>query len=383
MKNFLCIFFMFTWIGGMAQQYSQLYSNLNYVGDGQGYHNLDIYLPKTVKDNYPVVMYIYGSAWYSNNSKGTDMNTIGAALLDAGFAVVVPNHRSSSDAKFPAQIHDIKAAIRFLRGKAADYKLDTTFIGISGSSSGGHLASLAGTGNGVKQYTVGSATIDVEGNLGNYTSFSSKVHAVCDWFGPIDFSRMENCRTYKDGNSPEAHILGFAPASNPDKTALLSPMTYIDPTDPPFLIFHGSQDNVVPDCQSRFFHEALTGAGVESEYLLVQGGQHGPGVNNVQANLGKMVDFFLDVSVPVITSFKDMNTAGGTFVLSENSSLDLSGLENRLVKYRVLDMAGRVMSEEKAGEGRIYPGGLANGLYLLQLFLSDGDTRLQRVAVWR
>lgn len=374
---------MFIGVGCMAQQYSMLYSNLNYAADGQVYHNMDIYLPKTAKDKYPVVLYIYGSAWYSNNSKGADMNTIGAALLDAGFAVAIPNHRSSSDAKFPAQIHDIKAAIRFLRAKAADYRLDTTFIGISGSSSGGHLASLAGTSNGVKQYTVGSATMDIEGNLGNYTSYSSEVHAVCDWFGPIDFSRMENCATYKDANSPEARILGFAPASNPDRTALLSPMTYIDPTDPPFLIFHGSQDNVVSPCQSVFFHEALTAAGVESEYLLIQGGQHGPGVNNVQANLGKMVAFFQNANTPVITSFKDMNTSGDTFVLSESSSLDLSGFESRLLKYRVVDMAGRVALERQAGEDRIYSGGLANGLYVLQLFFSGGDTRLQRVAVWR
>lgn len=374
---------MFIGVGCMAQQYSMLYSNLNYAADGQVYHNMDIYLPKTAKDKYPVVIYIYGSAWYSNNSKGADMNTIGAALLDAGFAVAIPNHRSSSDAKFPAQIHDIKAAIRFLRAKAADYRLDTTFIGISGSSSGGHLASLAGTSNGVKQYTVGSATMDIEGNLGNYTSYSSEVHAVCDWFGPIDFSRMENCATYKDANSPEARILGFAPASNPDRTALLSPMTYIDPTDPPFLIFHGSQDNVVSPCQSVFFHEALTAAGVESEYLLIQGGQHGPGVNNVQANLGKMVAFFQNANTPVITSFKDMNTSGDTFVLSESSSLDLSGFESRLLKYRVVDMAGRVALERQAGEDRIYSGGLANGLYVLQLFFSGGDTRLQRVAVWR
>ena len=383
MRNFLFTLFMFIGVGCMAQQYSMLYSNLNYAADGQVYHNMDIYLPKTAKDKYPVVLYIYGSAWYSNNSKGADMNTIGAALLDAGFAVAIPNHRSSSDAKFPAQIHDIKAAIRFLRAKAADYRLDTTFIGISGSSSGGHLASLAGTSNGVKQYTVGSATMDIEGNLGNYTSYSSEVHAVCDWFGPIDFSRMENCATYKDANSPEARILGFAPASNPDRTALLSPMTYIDPTDPPFLIFHGSQDNVVSPCQSVFFHEALTAAGVESEYLLIQGGQHGPGVNNVQANLGKMVAFFQNANTPVITSFKDMNTSGDTFVLSESSSLDLSGFESRLLKYRVVDMAGRVALERQAGEDRIYSGGLANGLYVLQLFFSGGDTRLQRVAVWR
>lgn len=378
MKTLLLMILMSTGIGCMAQQYSQLYSNVNYAGDGQGYHNMDIYLPKTVKEKYPVVVYIYGSAWYSNSGKGADMNTVGAALLDAGFAVVVPNHRASFDAKYPAQIHDIKAVIRFIRGKANDYKLDTTFIGISGSSSGGHLASLAGTTNGVRNYTVGSVTMDIEGNLGNYTSFSSKVHAVCDWFGPIDFSRMQNCSTYKSGSSPEADILGVAPASSPDRTALLSPITFVDPTDPPFLIFHGTQDNVVPNCQSGFFDEALSNAGVESEYVVVQNGQHGPGVNNVQGNLQKMVQFFTDANKPVVTSIRDSKAT--TLLLSGN---DLSAFAGSLVRYRVLDMSGRTILEGKSSEDRINSGVLANGIYILELSLSTGETLSQRIAVAR
>lgn len=92
-----------------GQEYSQSWKNLNYAGDNNDYHALDIYLPKTVAQKYPVVVYVYGSAWLSNHSKGADLNTIGKALLDAGFAVVMPNHRSSIDAIFPAPINDIKA----------------------------------------------------------------------------------------------------------------------------------------------------------------------------------------------------------------------------------------------------------------------------------
>lgn len=126
-------------------EYSQKFADVNYVGDGQAYHTLDIYLPKVEKISYPVVVHIYGSAWFSNSSKGmADLNTICAALLDAGYAVVTPNHRASTDALYPAQIHDIKAVIRFIRGEAAKYKFDTSFIATSGFSSGGHLASLAG-----------------------------------------------------------------------------------------------------------------------------------------------------------------------------------------------------------------------------------------------
>ena len=119
---------------------SQKIADVDYAGDGQVYHKLDIYLPKVEKDTYPVVVHIYGSAWFSNNSKGmADLGTIVNALLDAGYAVVTPNHRSSQDAKFPAQIHDIKGVIRFVKANAAKYKFDPTFVAVSGFSSGGHL----------------------------------------------------------------------------------------------------------------------------------------------------------------------------------------------------------------------------------------------------
>ena len=229
MKKKITLFLLsFISLGSWAQQYSQNWSTVNYVGDGQGYHDMDIFLPKTIKSKYPVVIYIYGSAWMSNNGKGADMNNIGAALLDAGFAVVTPNHRSSSDAKFPAQINDIKAVIRFLRGNSATYKLDTSFIGISGSSSGGHLASLAGTSNYIKQFTVGTASANIEGSLGLHTAQSSAVDAVCDWFGPIDFLKMDSCGSqlnHNAANSPESSLIGGAIQINKEKVALANPIT--------------------------------------------------------------------------------------------------------------------------------------------------------------
>ena len=93
---------------------SEKFADIDYAGDDQVYHKMDIYLPRMQKDVYPVVVHIYGSSWYSNNSKGmADLGTIVNALLDAGYAVVTPNHRSSADAKFPAQIHDIKGQMRY------------------------------------------------------------------------------------------------------------------------------------------------------------------------------------------------------------------------------------------------------------------------------
>ena len=158
---------------------SQQWKDVNYAGDDQAYHTCDIYLPKQEKASYPVVIHIYGSAWFSNNSKGAaDLGTIVKALLDAGYAVVCPNHRSSGDAKWPAQIHDIRAVIRFVRGEAAKYKFDTSFIATSGFSSGGHLASTAATTSGIKQTKVGTVDIDLEGSLGNFTNESSTAVAI-------------------------------------------------------------------------------------------------------------------------------------------------------------------------------------------------------------
>lgn len=272
-------------------EYSLKIADLNYVGDGEVYHTLDIYLPKVEKESYPVVIHIYGSAWFSNNSKGmADLNTICAALLDAGYAVVTPNHRASTDARYPAQIHDIKAVIRFIRGEASKYKLDTSFIATSGFSSGGHLASLAAVTTGLKTYTLGDDTIDLEGNLGAYTSESSEVNAACDWSGPVDLQNMDCGEGLKMPKSPEEVMIGVPMEGNENKYALLSPIFFVNEKNPPIHIFHGTKDNVVPVCQGEMFFKALQGAGAQSECIIVPDGGHGFNMYSKE-NLQKMVDF--------------------------------------------------------------------------------------------
>ena len=268
------------------------YKDVNYAGDDLEAHKLDIYLPKTNKDKYKVVVIIYGSAWFANNMKGMAYMSIGKPLTDAGFAVVSINHRSSGDAKFPAQINDVKGAIRFIRANADKYKLDTSFIGITGFSSGGHLSSMAGVTNGIKERTEGSTTIDIEGTVGGNEKMSSKVDAVVDWFGPVDMARMENCETVKDANSPEAALIGGNPADNMDKITLCSPFSYVSKNCPPFMVIHGDADNVVPYCQSVYFSEELKKDGKLEEFITVPGGQHGPVTFN-EESFKKMTDFFI------------------------------------------------------------------------------------------
>ena len=276
----------------LGQTPDRQFLNLNYADDGKEYHNLDIHLPSVEKPAYKAVVVIYGSAWYANNAKQMAFGTMGKQLLESGFAVVAINHRSSSDAAYPAQINDVKAAIRFLRGNAEKYKIDASFIGITGFSSGGHLASLAGTSNGVKEFTVNAKTVNVEGNVGNYTSHSSSVQAVVDWFGPIDMALMDNCKGPKDGNSPEAALIRGNPADNLDMIALLNPITFINPTDPQFIVIHGEADTVVPHCQSELFSKALKEKGLLTEFISVPQGQHGPVTFN-ESTFKKMTDFFL------------------------------------------------------------------------------------------
>ena len=272
---------------------SQEWKDVNYAGDDKAFHTCDIYLPKKEAASYPVVIHIYGSAWFSNNSKGmADLGTIGKSLLEAGYAVVCPNHRSSMDAKWPAQIHDIRAVIRFVRGEAAKYKFDTSFIATSGFSSGGHLASTAATTSGLKQTKVGNYDIDLEGNLGNYLNESSAVNAACDWSGPVDLTNMDCGEGMKMGeNSPEDVLLNSKIDREPDKYRSLSATYYVDKNDPPVIIFHGDKDNVVPNCQGKEFYELLKAAGVKTVATFPAEGSHGGPQMYTEENLKKMVCF--------------------------------------------------------------------------------------------
>ena len=276
---------------------SEKFIDVNYAGDDQAYHNLDIYLPKTDAKKFPVVVHIYGSAWFSNSSKGmADLGTIVNALLKAGYAVVCPNHRSSSDAKFPAQINDIKAVIRFVRANAAKYKFDTSFIATSGFSSGGHLSTLTATSGNVKSpVKVGNLEVDLEGKVGQYLNESSAVNACCDWSGPIDMFKMNCDEPRKWGNTPEEALVGHNYEDQyADNLKSISAITYIDKNDPPTIIFHGTDDNVVPCCQGQELYDELTKAGVKSSVTIVPGGGHGMNMYG-EENLTKMVNFLNEV----------------------------------------------------------------------------------------
>jgi len=307
MKNFPFIFLIFS-IASFAQSgekdtsktsivSSMHWLDVDYVGDGFIGHRLDIHLPASGTAPFPVVIAIYGSAFFSNSSKAAVYNDgWGQKLLENGFAVVSINHRSSRDAIFPAQIQDVKAAIRFVRANSSKFSLDNSFIGITGWSSGGHLSALAGTTSTTKTKTIHGLDINIEGSLGNYTQTSSAVNAVVDWFGPTDFLIMDKCGStmnHDDVNSPESSLIGGAIQENKDKTAFANPITYVSKSNPPFLIFHGDKDPLVPHCQSEQLFNKLQSAGVLSELVIIPDGMHGPGVM-IDKYYDKAIAFFKD-----------------------------------------------------------------------------------------
>ncbi|MBN1154396.1 alpha/beta hydrolase [candidate division KSB1 bacterium] len=255
----------------------QKWLDINYAGDDLTGHRLDIYLPAKGKAPYPVIVTVAGSAFFSNNSKQYAFE-MGKILLQHDFAIVAANHRSSREAIFPAHVNDLKGVIRFLRANASKYKLDTTFIGITGNSSGGNLAAMIGTSGGINNCTVGEKTVWIEGDVGGNTTESSRVDAVVDWYGPTVFEKMDSCGSemvHDAVDSPESVYLGGPVQDNLDLCKLANPITYIDHSDPPFLIIHGDADLLVPHCQSVFLFDALKKNGVSCEMITVSNGGHG------------------------------------------------------------------------------------------------------------
>ncbi|MCB0634562.1 MAG: alpha/beta hydrolase [Saprospiraceae bacterium] len=279
----------------MAIQSSRHWLDIDYVGDRIIGHRLDIHLPPEGKAPFPVIIAIYGSAWFSNSSKSnTFSDGLGQQLLENGFAVVSINHRSSRDALFPAQIQDVKAAIRFIRANGPKFMLDTSFIGITGWSSGGHLSAMAGTTSGIASYELDGQVVDLEGKLGAFTETDSHVDAVVDWFGPTDFLIMDECGSsfsHDAAQSPESSLVGGPIQQNKVLCALANPITYVRKDNPPFLIFHGDKDPLVPHCQSEKLYEQMKIAGTEAKLVIVAEGKHGPKVM-IDPYYKQMIDFF-------------------------------------------------------------------------------------------
>ncbi|MCU0648551.1 MAG: alpha/beta hydrolase [Gemmatimonadaceae bacterium] len=262
---------------------------------------LDLYLPPTGSGPWPVVLWIHGGGW-QEGSKALDPTDPVLRLRTRGYAVASIGYRLSGQAAFPAQIHDVKAAVRFLRQNAAGYRLNPSRMAAWGASAGGHLAALLGTSGAV------SALEDL--SMG-FPTQSSRVQAVIDWYGPTDFGRMDEqtaaigCPLFPPNghgaaDSPESRLLGAPVRSSATLVQFANPVAYVTADDPPFLIQHGTRDCTVPPGQSELLQAALTrvGGAERSTLDLLTGAGHGGGAFTTAANIDRIVAFLSRALAP-------------------------------------------------------------------------------------
>ena len=215
--------------------------------------------------------------------------------LERGYAVVAVNYRLSDEARFPAQIHDVKAAVRWIRAEAARYSFDPRRIAAWGGSAGGYLATMLGVTSGVKELE--------DLSLGN-PGESSDVQCVVDWYGPTDFLKLDDWLNesglpprpgmeHNAPHSPESLLLGEQITEVPDRVKTANPETYITPATPPFLVQHGTRDTVIPtQCSINLAARLARVAGSDAVQLeLIEGADHIDPQFEAADNVLKVLDF--------------------------------------------------------------------------------------------
>ena len=265
-----------------AQQQFEKTANILY-GTVNGHDlKLDLYLPMDIT-NPPLLIWVHGGAWRS----GSKERVLTTAFVEQGYAMASVDFRLSGDAMFPAQIHDIKAAIRFLRGNAMSFGYDASRIGILGTSSGGHLVALVGTTNGHD---------NLEGTVGDYLDQSSDVQATVSYFGASNLTTILKQST-PHGLSVRVPaldlLLGGQPEEKESLARLASPVFHVDATDPPMLLLHGDQDPQMPINQSHELHNAYKERALQVQFEVVHGAAHG-GEQFSDEQRTELVKAFLD-----------------------------------------------------------------------------------------
>ncbi|QOJ17957.1 MAG: alpha/beta hydrolase [Phycisphaeraceae bacterium] len=226
--------------------------------------HMNVYFPKdSAGRKLPVVIYIHGGGFTGGSREAGDQ--LSAIVAAGGYFACTIQYRLLQQGRFPAAMHDCKAAVRFLRANAEELGIDPKKIGVWGHSAGGHLAAYLGvTGN----------APETHGDVGETPEVDSSVACVIDYFGPTDFPSLFTGRG-RDIQRLRTQLFGEAVEDIETKLRRASPVHWVDADDPPVLIVHGSQDNLVPLSQSEIFEKALHEAGVKAELIVVEGAGHG------------------------------------------------------------------------------------------------------------
>jgi acetyl esterase/lipase len=225
---------------------------------------LDLHLPGS-KPRSPLIVWVHGGAWRAGSKSSMPLG----ALVDEGYAIASVDYRLSTEARFPAQVHDIKAAIRFLRARGAEWSLPTEKIVVAGDSAGGHLAALVGVTNG---------HAELEGTVGTHQQAGSAAQGIISFYGG------SNLTTILDQSTPHGLsvrvpaldlLLGGQPKDVPALARLASPVFHVNPGDPPLLLVHGDQDPQMPINQAHELCGAYEKAGLPVQFVVVHGASHG------------------------------------------------------------------------------------------------------------
>ena len=239
------------------------HTTLEFARVGEQALSLDLYLP--TQSNPPLIVYVHGGAWRAGSRSDVPI----AMLLDHGFAIASVDYRLSPQAQFPAQVHDIKAAIRFLRAKSEQLHIDTKRIAVIGSSAGGHLAALTGVTNGDRT---------LEGKIGDCPDQSSDVQCIVSLYGASNLQTILGQSTefgLKMRVPALQLLLGGQPEEKPDLAKLASPVAHLDKSDPPLLLIHGDADPQMPPEQSREFAKAYNALNLPVQFVTIPGAKHG------------------------------------------------------------------------------------------------------------
>ncbi|MEZ5385465.1 MAG: alpha/beta hydrolase [Prosthecobacter sp.] len=245
--------------------------DIAYIEGGDEAQKLDIYLPEASSEKpLPLIVHIHGGGWRA----GSKFPCPVMGLVLKGYAVASVEYRFSQKAVFPAQIQDCQAAIRWLRAHAKQYNFDNKHVGVIGGSAGGHLSALVGTSGGRMAFAP----------IGGNEDYSDRVQAVCDIFGPADFStvvqqaaddkNVKNIFAFNTPSDPYSGLIGTKLDDKP-KADAVSPVHYVGKDTPPFLILHGTHDALVPLAQSEEMAAALKEQGIEVWLQKLPGSGHG------------------------------------------------------------------------------------------------------------